>query len=104
MEGNNAEETKTVTYKTTTVNIPEKYKPISAWGYIGYQIVFSLPIIGLILLLVYAFGDGNVNVKNFARSNLIIILICLVLTIITLLIMAFLGVGLTSFVSNAKYY
>lgn len=50
-------------------NIPEKYRPISMWGYFGYQILFSIPVIGFIFLVVYALGGTkNVNKKNFARS------------------------------------
>lgn len=50
-------------------NIPEEYKPISMWGYFGYELLFSIPIIGWIFLLVFAFGGtSNINVKNFARS------------------------------------
>ena len=39
--------------------IPEEYKPISMWGYFGYELLFSIPCIGfilLILLMVYALG------------------------------------------------
>ena len=25
-------------------NIPDEYKPISMWGYFGYEILFSIPI------------------------------------------------------------
>lgn len=49
-------------------NIPEEYKPISMWGYFGYELLFSIPCVGFIVLLVMAFGSKNVNVKNFARS------------------------------------
>lgn len=35
------------------LNIPESYKPISMWGYFGYEILFSIPVIGLILLIVF---------------------------------------------------
>ena len=38
------------------VNVPEEYKPISALGYIGYELLFSLPIVGIIMILVFAFG------------------------------------------------
>ena len=30
-----------LTYTTKTVNIPEEYKPISMWGYFGYELLFS---------------------------------------------------------------
>lgn len=50
-------------------SIPGEYKPISMWGYFGYQILFSIPIIGWIMLIFYAFiSNKNYNVRNFARS------------------------------------
>lgn len=50
-------------------DIPEEYKPISMWGYFGYEILFSIPLVGFILLCIFAFGGTkNKNVKNFARS------------------------------------
>ena len=49
-------------------NIPSEYKPISAWGYFGYELLFCLPIIGFIFLLVFAFNNSNINRRNFARS------------------------------------
>ena len=48
--------------------ITEEYKPISMWGYFGYELLFSIPCIGLIVLIVLAVSAKNVNVKNFARS------------------------------------
>lgn len=48
--------------------IPEEFKPISMWGYFGYELLFSIPCIGLIVLIVLAVSANNVNVKNFARS------------------------------------
>ena len=50
-------------------SIPEEYQPISMWGYFGYEILFSIPFIGFILLLVFSFGGTkNINLRNFARS------------------------------------
>ena len=44
--------------------IPEEYRPISMWGYFGYEILFSIPIIGFICLIIMAIGAKNVNKKN----------------------------------------
>lgn len=64
-------------------NIPEELKPISMWGYFGYEILFSIPLIGLILLLVFSFGGTrNINLKNFARSYFCFLLIGVVLFVI----------------------
>ena len=70
-------------------NIPESYKPISMWGYFGYEILFSIPIVGFICLIVFAIGAKNVNKKNFARSYFCYtIIVCLVAIVIFAIMMA----------------
>ena len=65
------------------VNIPSEYKPISMWGYFGYQILFAIPIIGFILLLVFALGGTkNINLKNFARSYFCLFIIAIIILIL----------------------
>ena len=63
-------------------SIHEKFRPISAWGYIGYQILFSLPILGLILMIVFACSNENINRRNYARANLILIVISAIFTVV----------------------
>lgn len=55
--------------KEFTVNdLPAQYRPLGAWAYFGYSLLFSLPFAGFILLLVFSFSDANINRRNFARS------------------------------------
>ena len=58
-----------------------QFKPISPWGYIGYTILFAIPIVGLICLIVFALSSTNINRRNLARSYwcafLVVILICI---------------------------
>ena len=76
------ENTNNETFKATVENIPLEYKPISMWGYFGYQILFSLPCIGFIFLLIFALGGtSNINLKNFARSYFCFMIIITVLVI-----------------------
>lgn len=59
-------------------DLPTEYKPIRAWGYFGYMLLFSIPIVGFIFLIVFVVSAQNVNLKYFARSyfcSLVIILI-----------------------------
>ena len=64
-------------------NLPPEYRPISMWGYFGYEILFSIPIVGFILLLVFSFGGTkNVNLRNFARSYFCVTIIVLVVVLI----------------------
>ena len=45
-----------------------KYRPISAWGYFGYGLLFSIPVVGFIMAIVFSFNNKNINRRNFARS------------------------------------
>ena len=68
-----------------TASIPEEYQPISMWGYFGYELLFSIPLVGFILLLVFSFGGTkNKNLKNFARSYFCFTIVIIVLSIIFL--------------------
>ena len=69
------------------IQIPKEYKPISAWGYFGYELLFGIPLIGFIFLLVFALGGTeNVNLKNFSRSYFCAFLIGLIITVVILAI------------------
>ena len=61
-----------------TPRIPSEYTPISMWGYFGYQILFSIPVIGWIFIIVFALTAPNQNLKNFARSQFCVFIIWLV--------------------------
>lgn len=52
--------------------LPPEYQPVTMWQYVGYTLLFSLPIIGIIMILVTAFGsDKCVSLRNYAKSFLI---------------------------------
>lgn len=63
-------------------NIPINYKPLSAWAYFGYQLLFAIPLIGFILLIIFSFDNANINRRNYARSFFCSYLIALIILII----------------------
>lgn len=63
-------------------NMPEEFKPIRPWGYVGYFWLFAIPIVGLIFMIIYAVDDTKINRRNLARGFLWNMLIGLVLGII----------------------
>ena len=70
-------------------HVPEEYKPISMWGYFGYEILFAIPVIGWIFIIIFALTAPNVNLKNFARSQFCLLIIGIVLAILmTILVSA----------------
>ena len=56
-----------------------EYKPISMWGYFGYQLLFMIPFIGSLALVIVALTHKNINGRNFARSYFCVSIIVLIL-------------------------
>ena len=62
------------------------------WGYFGYELLFSIPLIGFIMLLVFSFGGTqNVNLKNFARSYFCYFIIVAILLVVSIVFIASAG-------------
>ena len=61
--------------------ISYEYQPISMWGYFGYQLLYSIPIIGFIILIINAISHPNINVRNYSRSFFCGLIIALVILI-----------------------
>ncbi len=66
-------------YTAIETMIPPEYTPISMWGYFGYQLLFNIPVVGIILLIIFSISAKNVNLKNFARSYFCVTIIMLIL-------------------------
>lgn len=63
----------------------------------------AIPVVGFILLLVWAFGSNTAaSKKNWARANLIWIIVGIVLTIILVVVATLLGVDVPSYIKH--YY
>ena len=88
----------TVINQMAPAGVPEEFTPISPWGYVGYSLLFTcIPLVSLILLFVFAFGaTKNINVKNFAKSYLLIYLITIIIWIVILIISAITGAAILS--------
>ena len=51
---------------------------ISPWGYIGYSVLWSLPMVGWIIWIVNCFSSKE-NLKNYARSIFCAFLIAMIM-------------------------
>ena len=81
-------------------NMSDINKPISTWGYVGYSLLFSIPLVGFILMIVFSFSNGNIHLKNFARSKLILAGIAFVIGLFFSLALLIFGSLITSSVRN----
>lgn len=85
--------------------IPESHKPLSPWAYVGYQLLFSIPLVGFILLIVFSLqSDGNINRRNFARSYWCAALIGVVFAVIVVILAIAFGSSLAALVESGMYY
>ena len=60
----------------------EQYAVVSTLSWVGSLILLGIPLVGFIVCLVWAFGGGNHNKRNFARACLILMIACIVLCIV----------------------
>lgn len=77
----------------------ELFRPLSAWAYAGYSLLFCIPIVGQIFLIVYCFSDKNINRRNYARSYFCL----LIIAVIILAVMSVTGLGYSGLRSLYRY-
>lgn len=68
-------------------DLPQSLRPLSVLDYVGYLILFSLPVVGTIMIIFYSIKAKNQNLKNFSRAILLLGVIAAVLYIIVLLLL-----------------
>ncbi len=69
---------------TTPPPSDSKYASVGVWSYVGMMVLFSLPVIGFILAIIWAFDARNINRRNYARAILVLTAIIFLLsTVIT---------------------
>ncbi len=71
--------------------LPSQYRPLGAWGYFWYTILFAIPVIGWIAWIVCACSSSNINRRSYARS----FLCAVILIVVAALALVLLGGGLT---------
>ena len=60
-----------------------KYEPITTGGFIGIMLLMCIPIVGQILMIIWALGGcRKINKRNLARASLIMMVVALVISFI----------------------
>ena len=77
-----------------------RFRPMSPWAYVGYSILFAIPIVGFILMIVFAVNDDYIARRNYARSFIIMMVIVLIISVITAIIGLILGNSFLQFIQN----
>ncbi|MDD4495870.1 MAG: zinc ribbon domain-containing protein [Eubacteriales bacterium] len=84
----------------------QKVAPVLSVGqYIVMMIVFAIPIVNIIMLFVWGFGDSvNPNKKNYCRAALIMAAIGIVLSILFSAVIVSLIGSIIDSLGNSMYY
>ena len=62
-------------------------KPMSVKDWLVTMLLMAIPVVGFVLLFIYAFGDNeNINKKNWAKAQLLLLAIFIGLAILFLAI------------------
>ena len=72
-------------------HLPEEYRPLSAWAYFGYNLLYAIPLIGWVFMIVFALDGSNINRRNFTRSYFIVYIIYAIILAVLLATGAFAG-------------
>ena len=88
-------------------NENNQYRLLSPWAYVGYGILFTLPVIGWILAIVFALNDDNLHRRNLARGYWCGVLVAVIVAVILSIVGMVMGVsimdGLSSYQYNYRY-
>lgn len=84
-------------------NENNQYRLLSPWTYVGYGILFTLPVIGWILAIVFALNDDNLNRRNFARGYWCMVLVVVILSIVGMVMGVSIMDGFSSYQYNYRY-
>lgn len=71
--------------------ISEQSKPLSPWAYVGFSILYMIPVIGFICLIIFSINSSNLNRRNFARSYWCALLLVIILIIVSVIALSVLG-------------
>ena len=88
-----------VIQQTATQSVPDQYRPLGAWAYFGYQLLFALPVVGFICLIVFSCDSSNINRRNFARSYWCSLLVSVIVTVLLIVAAVAFGFGMESIAS-----
>ena len=71
---------------------PKEVKLLGPWGYFGLKILFSSPLVGFILLIVFSLDNNHLNRRNFARSYWCDLILNVVIILLLAIILSATGV------------
>lgn len=73
-------------FEPSVEDVPKKFRPMSTWGFFGWALLFTIPVVGLVLAVVFSCNQRRICRRNFARFCLISKLLLMTAITITLVL------------------
>ena len=90
------------TYAQTPMRGYHPSEHVSTWGWIGRWLLMCIPIVNVILLLVWGFGGSSKrSLVTWARAQLILTLISVVIAVVAAIILSVNGVNIFESIRRA---
>ena len=64
-----------VNYKASDMLLPKAYRPLSPWSYFWRSVLYSIPVIGWLILLIHVFACKSRHGRSFARFHLLAVIV-----------------------------
>lgn len=88
--------------KMVIKELDAKYRPMGAWKFFFLQVLYAIPVIGLICLIVHAIGSKNITKRSFARSYFVAILVSIILTVIAAIVVVVMGIDVQAMLNDLQ--
>ena len=66
---------KRINTKASDMLLPKSYRPLSPWSYFWRSVLYSIPVLGWLVLLIHVFACKNRHGRSYARSYFCALLI-----------------------------
>lgn len=83
------------------MSLPQKYRLLTAWAYFGYNILFSIPLIGFICMIIFACDSSNICRRSFARSFFCVYILFVIVLVIVLVALGGIS-GIAAIIGSLK--
>lgn len=66
----------------SSINNSNLAEVMSVWSYVGLFIIGAIPIVGIIVIIIFAINSSNKNKTNYCRAIIVLWLIGVILTLL----------------------
>lgn len=66
--------------------LPKSYRPLSPWSYFWRSVLYSIPVLGWLVLLIHVFACKNRHGRSYARFHLLLYIVTIVVSILSNLV------------------